>query len=419
MFRPVALFIGARYTRAKRRNHFISFIAASSMIGIALGVAVLITVLSVMNGFDRELKERVLGMAPHATITSYNGLLHNWQPLIAEVKQHPKVLGVAPYVSTQGMLRANGVNYPVWIQGVDPKAQAEVSIIDQHLNTQQGSLEQSLKPGEFGMVIGQLLAERMGVEIGDKITLLVAEGTTASIAGIVPRLKRFTLVNTFKTGSDVDTGLALIQIEDASVLLRYENGGISGLRLKVQDLFQARQIAEEVAVHLGGLLRVSDWTQTHGSLFQAVKMEKTVMFVILLLIVAVAAFNIVSTLVMVVTDKQADIAILRTLVASPAEIMGIFIVQGSINGFLGTLFGTVLGVTLALSAPNAIAWIEQTFGIQFLNPDVYFISYLPSELHWDDVGQIVSLALLMSLLATLYPAWRASRTQPAEALRYE
>lgn len=418
MFRPVALFIGARYTRAKRRNHFISFIAASSMIGIALGVAVLITVLSVMNGFDRELKERVLGMAPHATITSYNGLLHQWQPLISEVKQHPKVLGVAPYISTQGMLRANGVNYPVWIQGVEPKAQAEVSIIDQHLTLPE-SLDKSLKGGEFGIVIGKLLAERMGVQIGDKITLLVAEGTSASIAGIVPRLKRFTLVNTFSTGSDVDTGLALIEIQDAGVLLRYEEGGITGLRLKVSDLFQAREIAAGVAQQLGGLLRVSDWMMSHGSLFQAVKMEKTVMFVILLLIVAVAAFNIVSTLVMVVTDKQADIAILRTLGASPAEIMGIFIVQGSINGFMGTLFGTVFGVLLALSAPNAISWIEQTFGVQFLNPDVYFISYLPSELHWDDVIQVVSLALIMSLLATLYPAWRASRTQPAEALRYE
>lgn len=418
MFRPVALFIGARYTRAKRRNHFISFIAASSMIGIALGVAVLITVLSVMNGFDRELKERVLGMAPHATITSYNGLLHQWQPLIPEVKQHPKVLGVAPYISTQGMLRANGVNYPVWIQGVEPKAQAEVSIIDQHLTLPE-SLDKSLKAGEFGIVIGKLLAERMGVQIGDKITLLVAEGTSASIAGIVPRLKRFTLVNTFSTGSDVDTGLALIEIQDAGVLLRYEEGGITGLRLKVSDLFQAREIAAGVAQQLGGLLRVSDWMMSHGSLFQAVKMEKTVMFVILLLIVAVAAFNIVSTLVMVVTDKQADIAILRTLGASPAEIMGIFIVQGSINGFMGTLFGTVFGVLLALSAPNAISWIEQTFGVQFLNPDVYFISYLPSELHWDDVIQVVSLALIMSLLATLYPAWRASRTQPAEALRYE
>lgn len=419
MFRPIAVFIGARYTRAKRRNHFISFIAATSMIGIALGVMVLITVLSVMNGFDRELKDRVLGMAPHAVINSHVGLLHHWQDLIPEVKQHPHVLGVAPYISTQGMLRANGVNYPVWVQGIEPKLQVEVSIIDQHLDPHQGSLAQSLKPGDFGIVIGELLADRMGVSIGDKITLLVAEGSTTSIAGLVPRLKRFTLVNTFKTGSDVDTGLALISMADASVLLRYEDDGITGLRLKVDNLFKARTIAEEVATNLGGLFRVSDWTQTHGSLFQAVKMEKTVMFVILLLIVAVAAFNIVSTLVMVVTDKQADIAILRTLGASPAEIMGIFIVQGSINGFMGTILGTIFGVTLAITAPSAISWLEHTFGIQFLDPDVYFISYLPSELHWDDVWQIVSLALLMSLLATIYPAWRASRTQPAEALRYE
>ncbi|KAA0696951.1 lipoprotein-releasing ABC transporter permease subunit [Halopseudomonas laoshanensis] len=414
MFRPLPFFIGLRYTRAKRRNHFISFISLISMLGLTLGVMVMILVLSVMNGFDRELRTRILGMVPHATISSEQPM-DDWQTLATRLEEHPQVVAAAPFIQLQGMLTHNGSVAPVLVSGVIPEAEKHVSIIEQHMT--QGALS-DLQDGEFGIIIGELIAKRFGVQVGDKLTFVLPEASVTP-AGVFPRLKRFTVAGVFKVGAELDSSLAMIHAGDAARLSRWQPGQMQGLRVKLDDLFQAPKVAWDLALTLPGNYYAQDWTRTHGNLFAAIRMEKTMIGLLLLLIVAVAAFNIISTLVMVVTDKKADIAILRTLGASPGTIMGIFMVQGSVIGVIGTLAGGVLGVLAAWNVSAMVAGLESLFGIQFLSSDVYFISYLPSQLIWSDVALICLTALGMSFAATLYPAWRASRTEPAEALRYD
>ncbi|WP_432473290.1 lipoprotein-releasing ABC transporter permease subunit [Amphritea sp. HPY] len=414
MFKPFSIYVGLRYTAAKRSNHFISFISLVSMLGLMLGVAALIVVLSVMNGFDRELKDRILGMVPHATISDYGQPLTSWQEISQQVVQKPGIVGAAPYIQAQGMLTNRGVVRGVLINGIDPELESKISILDEHIKA--GSLE-ALEPKSYGIVLGSLLARSMGVSLGDKITLVLPEASI-SVAGVIPRLKRFNVVGLFEVGAELDANLAYIHIADAARIKRMTDG-VDGLRLQFENLFEAPYRIRQIIEDLGQYYRASDWTRTHGNLFQAIQLEKKMIGLLLFLIVFVAAFNIVSTLVMVVTDKKADIAILRTLGATPGRIMRIFMVQGTVIGVLGTLLGTALGTVLALTISDLIAWVEQTFSIQFLNADVYFISYLPSELNLSDVAVIVITALSISFLATLYPAYRASRTQPAEALRYE
>lgn len=415
MFRPLSLFIGMRYTRAKRRNHFISFISLTSMIGLALGVLVMILVLSVMNGFDRELRTRILGMVPHATVSSHVPL-DDWRQVGEQILQHEEVEAIAPFTQLQGMLTHSGNVQPVLVGGVLPDAEKNVSIINQHMIA--GDLDR-LESGGFGMIIGEIAARRFGVTVGDKLTFILPEASVTP-AGVFPRMKRFTVQGVFKVGAELDGSMALIHIEDAARLSRWQPHQVEGVRLKLKDLFDAPRVAWEISRNTADAsLHPRDWTRSHGNLFQAIQMEKTMIALLLLLIVAVAAFNIISTLVMVVTDKKADIAILRTLGASPGQIMGVFMVQGTLIGVVGTLAGGILGVISALNVTGWVAALESFLGHEFLSSDVYFISYLPSELQWGDVLMICGAALSMSFWATLYPAWKASRTQPAEALRYE
>ena len=415
MFRPLAFFIGLRYTRAKRRNHFISFISLTSMLGMTLGVAVLIIVLSVMNGFDRELKQRVLGMVPHATLTDAAGSMSNWHELIDQVDGEPGFVGAAPFVNAQAMLTYRGAVKGALVNGIDPAMEAKVSIVDE--NMKAGSLK-NLEPGEFGIVLGEILAAQLGARMGDKVTMVLPEASV-NPAGVFPRLKRFTVVGLFGVGADLDANLGYINIEDAARFKRLPKGSVEGIRLETADLFQAPRLVWQFANKLYGRYYISDWTRTHGQLFQAIQMEKTMVGLLLTIIVAVAAFNIVSTLVMVVTDKQADIAILRTYGLTPMQVMQVFMVQGTLIGVTGTVSGVILGVLGAWNVSAIVAALESMLGIQFLNPNVYFISYLPSQLQWPDVALISVAGLILSFIATLYPAWRASRTQPAEALRYE
>ncbi len=414
MFKPFSLFVGLRYTAAKRNNHFISFISLVSMLGLMLGVAALILVLSVMNGFDRELKDRILGMVPHASITGYDQPIEDWKSISSTVLDDPRVIGTAPFIHAQGMLTNAGQVRGVMVQGVDPEAEKAVSIVAEHMLN--GSWD-TLKEANFGIVLGDLLARYLGVRMGDKVTLVLPEASI-SVAGVTPRLKRFTVVGIFSVGAELDRSLAYINIDDAAKIKRIPEG-VEGIRLTLDDLFKAPSAVREIGSKLPGYYLISDWTRTHGNLFQAIQMEKKMIGLLLFLIVFVAAFNIVSTLVMVVTDKKSDIAILRTLGATPGMIMRIFMVQGVVIGFAGTLLGAGLGTLLALTVTDLVAWLESVLGVQFLSADVYFISYLPSQLNMSDVVLITASAMSISFLATLYPAWRASKTQPAEALRYE
>jgi lipoprotein-releasing system permease protein len=415
MFRPVELFIGLRYTHAKRRTHFISFISLTSMLGIALGVTALITVLSVMNGFEHELRERILGMASHATVSTYGGRLKDWQSVEQLVQKHDEVIAAAPYVRGESMLSAGKQVSGAFIRGILPAAEGAVSDVVTHV--QDGSVRH-LKPGDYGIILGNELAYALGVGLGDSVTV-VSPRIMVGPVGVLPRLRRFTVVGVFEVGMyEYDRGVALVHMEDAATLFQLGDD-ITGVRLKLDDLFRAPAVAAELGRQLGGDYLVKDWTRQHANFFRAVKTEKRVMFIILTLIVAVAAFNIVSTLVMVVADKRSDIAILRTLGASPRTIMMVFVIQGAIIGVFGTLLGVAGGVALALNVETLVPAIEAFFNVQFLAPDVYYISDVPSELHWDDVGVMTAVALVLSLLATLYPAWRAARTHPVEALRYE
>lgn len=405
--------VGLRYVRAKRRNHFISFISLTSMLGLMLGVAVLILVLSVMNGFDHELRTRILGMVPHTKIESQAGLVE-WQALAEQLVERERVIGAAPYVEQQGMFSAGGRNQGAMVNGIHPDWEDQVSIIGEHMR--QGQLS-DLVPGEWNVVLGSMLARRLGVGVGDRVTLLVPEASITP-AGVFPRLKRFTVSGIFSVGADLDANLAYANIEDMQTLARLGDA-VGGLRLELDDLFVAGSETQAIVNELGAGYRGTDWTASHGSLFQAIQMEKRMIALLLTVIIAVAAFNIVSTLVMVVTDKRADIAILRTIGATPRSIMGIFIVQGLAIGLIGIAIGVTVGVLLALTISDLISWFETTFGIQFLDAGVYFISDLPSQLQWGDVRDIVIAAFGLTFLSTLYPAWRAARVQPADVLRYE
>jgi lipoprotein-releasing system permease protein len=415
MFKPLILYIGLRYTRAKRRTQFISFITLTSVLGIALGVTALIAVLSVMNGFEAELRERILGMTSHTTISGRYGQLDDWQAMAERTQHLPHVLGSAPFTQGQVMINADRQVSGTLLQGILPEQEAKVSEVAK--NMVLGHLD-ALKSGEFGIVLGGELATHLGVMLGDKVTIITPQ-VNSTPAGILPRLKRFTVVGTFRVGMyEYDRNMAMIHLDDAGKLFRIEPA-VSGLRLKLDDLFNAPRITQSIADTLGYEFAVSDWTKAHSNFFRAVKTEKRVMFIILLLIVAVAAFNIVSTLVMVVTDKRGDIAILKTQGLSNPAVMGIFIVLGCVIGVVGTVIGTIGGVALALNVGTIVPAIEKAFGVQFMAADVYYISEVPSKLIWSDVYWIAATAFVLSLLATLYPAWQASRINPAEVLRYE
>ncbi len=415
MFKPVPVYVGLRYTRAKRRNHFISFISLSSMLGIALGVTALITVLSVMNGFEKELRARILGMTSHATISGLDGTLSDWHALAAAAMRNPDVIGVAPFVEAQAMLTHGTAVRGVLVRGVLPSDEPQVSETADYMK--HGRLE-DLTGGGFGIILGQDLARALGVGVADKVTL-VAPRANVTPAGILPRLRRFTVLGVFEVGAaQYDSAVALMHLDDASRIFQLD-GRASGLRVKLDDLFEAPRVSRELAGDLGGRFWVRDWTQHHANFFKALRTEKVVMFIILTLIVAVAAFNIVSALTMVVTDKESDIAILRTLGATPGNIMTIFIVQGTVIGAVGTLLGALGGIGLADNVETIVPAIEQAFRTKFLSPEIYYISEVPSDMRWPDVWLITTVAFGMSVLATLYPAWRASKTQPAESLRYE
>ncbi|MEO1878702.1 MAG: lipoprotein-releasing ABC transporter permease subunit [Methylococcales bacterium] len=415
MFKPLILYIGLRYTRAKRRTQFISFITLTSVLGIALGVTALITVLSVMNGFEAELRERILGMTSHTTITGRDGTLQQWQQLEKKLLDYPHVEGSAPYVRGQVMINAGRRVSGAALRGILPEYEPKVSEVANKMTFGQLS---DLSAGGFGVILGQELASYLGVIKGDKVTVISPQ-VNSTPAGILPRLKRFTVVGIFKVGMyEYDRNMAIIHIADAAKLFRLGDA-VSGLRLRLDDLFNAPRISQSLASKLYYEYRVSDWTKAHSNFFRAIKTEKRVMFIILLLIVAVASFNIVSTLVMVVTDKRCDIAILKTQGFSNLSVMGVFIVLGGIIGIVGIALGTLGGVVLALNIETIVPAIEGFFDVQFMAADVYYISDVPSKLHWADVYSIAGIAFLLSLLATLYPAWQASRINPAEVLRYE
>ncbi len=413
MFRPLEVFIGLRYTRAKRRNHFISFISLVSILGIAVGVTALITVISVMNGFDKELKDRILGMVAHATIEGVDATARDWPDALKLSYENKHVLGAAPYVERQAMLQGSHVSGAI-VRGVMPDLEPKVSDVGEHMR--KGKLD-DLVAGHFDIVLGSELATALGVDVGDYVTVFAPEFSATPI-GAIPRMKRFTVVGIFEVGmQEYDSGLAIMNMKDAETLYRLD--GPTGIRLRLDDMFQAWPIGRDLADKLGQNYRVTDWMQGHSNFFKAVAMEKKVMFLILSLIVAVAAFNLVSTLVMLVQDKQADIAILRTLGQSPRSIMGTFMVQGMLVGTLGIALGVFFGVLLSLNLVAIAHWIEQVFHVTFLSPDVYYISELPSDLHWPDVIWITVTAFVFCTLATLYPARRAAKTEPAAALRYE
>ncbi|WP_040556721.1 lipoprotein-releasing ABC transporter permease subunit [Reinekea blandensis] len=413
MLHSLPFYIGLRYLRAKRRNHFISFISGVSMIGLTLGVMVLIIVLSVMNGFDREMRNRILGMVPHAEIY-LPGEMRNAEEVRQAALEHPLVVGASPYIKTQGMAISNDRTQGALLTGVDPDTLGSVSILPDHMVA--GSLE-ALEQSSFGVIIGQSLARILNVSVGDKFRVMVPE-LSVNIAGIQPRFKRFTVVGIFKVGAELDASLVVTHIDDLAKLMMYGDA-VDGVQLKTADLFKATQIALEVGRSLPQVYYVSDWTRTQGNLFQAIQLEKRLVGLLLFMIIAVAAFNIVSSLVMLVTDKQGEIAVLRTLGATSRQILGVFMVQGTAIGIIGISIGVMLGVIGAWTVADILAWFESTFGIQFLNENVYFISYIPSELKWGDVGLIASATFVLSVLSTIYPAWKASRISPAEVLRYE
>jgi len=414
---PFELFVGWRYTRAKRKNHFTSFISITSMVGIALGVAVLVIVLSVMNGFGTELRNRILGVASHMQVTGINSPLSNWQNVVEQAKTVPQVKAAAPYVMGQGMLSFGQYAQGAIVRGIVPAQEVQVAELGNKMKV--GKLD-DLRAGEFGIVLGIDLARYLGAELGDKVMLMTPNGQ-ATPAGMVPRMKQFKLVGVFEMDmKEYDGNLALIHIEDAAKLYRMGDD-VSGVRLKLDDPFHASEVSPLLSLALSGQQNyyISDWVDENPNFFAALKMEKRVMFIIMALVVAVAAFNIVSTLIMAVTDKRADIAIMRTLGASPSSIMQIFVVQGALIGVIGTLAGVILGVLVALNIDVIVPFIEHVFGIQFLDKDVYMITSVPSQLLWSDVLVIMLTSFVLSLLATLYPSWKAARMNPAEALRYE
>lgn len=416
MIKPLALYIGLRYTRAKRRNHFISFISLASMLGIALGVTVLITVLSVMNGFDYQISTRFFAIAPQVTVMTPTQMGARWKPLAKKIDHLPGVVASAPFVSGKGMVVKDGQLHGLEVVGILPSQEHKISALSQKMVL--GTLG-SLKAGRYRVVIGQSLADRLRLSVGDKVNLLTPQ-TTVTLAGVFPRYKTFTVSGIFHAsgGFGFENAIAYTNFTDAAKL--YPSGhGTQGLHIKLKNLYQAQHITNMIRTLLPYRFVVSNWTQQYGAFFEALAMEKTMLFIILLLIVAVAAFNLVSTLVMVVNDKRADIAILRTLGASPLTIMGTFVVQGAVVGLVGVLLGLIGGVVLSLNVTALTNFIQNTFHVQFISSSVYFIDYLPSRIQVSDIVQVSAMAFGLSLLATLYPAFIAFRTQPAEALRYE
>ncbi|QDL55108.1 lipoprotein-releasing ABC transporter permease subunit [Rhodoferax aquaticus] len=415
---PYELLIGWRYTRAgrsTRRNGFISFISGVSMLGIALGVAALIIVLSVMNGFQKEVRDRMLGVVSHIEIYAAGGqALADVSQTIAQAKANPQVMGAAPFIAAQALLARGEDMKGVMVRGIDPALEHEVTDLS---SAAQSGVLSKLVPGEFGVVLGAELARSLGVREGDKVTLVAPSGQVTP-AGVVPRLKQMSVVGLFDSGHyEYDSAMAFVHWQDAAKVFRLE--GPSGIRLKLHDLHQARQVAEELSRTMTGDLYLRDWTRQNRTWFAAVQVEKRMMFIILTLIVAVAAFNLVSTLVMTVTDKRADIAILRTLGASPGSIMGIFVVQGAMVGVIGTLAGLLLGLGIAYNIDVIVPALEQALGASFLPKDIYLISRMPSDPQQGDIVPIAVIALVLAFVATLYPSWRASQVNPAEALRYE
>ncbi|WP_137189175.1 lipoprotein-releasing ABC transporter permease subunit [Stenotrophomonas rhizophila] len=413
MFKPIPVSIGLRYLRAKRRNGFISFISMASILGIALGVTVLITTLAVMSGFQKEIRDRLLQMTAHTTITSDGAPMSDWQRAVDAAKKDPRVAGAAPYIEIQAMLSGPRVQGAI-VQGIDPALEPGVSVINQKLV--KGSFD-SLTPGSYNLLVGKELAIWLGVNVGDTVLVTLAE-VQGTPVGAMPRLKRFTVSGIFEAGyNEIDKGVAFANMADMERVLRMD--GVTGVRLKLHDMDKALDVGVDLAHSLGGAYRVSDWTQQNANLYHSLRMEKVVMGILLSLIIAMGAFNLVSSQVMLVTDKQADIAILRTLGLTPAGVMQVFMVQGSLIGIIGTVAGVIGGITLTLNLERILGAIETVFNIKLLPEDVYYITGLPTDMQAPDIVIITITALVMSFLATLYPAWRAARTQPAEALRYE
>ena len=413
MFKPVSVAIGLRYLRAKRRNGFISFISMASIIGIALGVMVLITTMAVMSGFQKEIRDRLLQMTAHATVTAEGEPMRDWQQAVEAAGKDPRIIGAAPYIEIQGMLSGPRVQGAV-VQGVDPALEAKVSVIAEKMT--EGRLD-SLEQGKFNIILGKELALWLGVGVGDNVVATLAE-VQGTPLGAMARTKRFHVSGIFEAGyNEVDRGAAFVNLYDLERVLRSD--GVTGVRLKLHDMDQAFNVASDLALSLDGLYRVSDWTQQNANLYHSLKMEKTVMGILLSLIIMMGAFTLVNSQVMLVTDKQADIAILRTLGLSPAGVMQVFMVQGSLIGIVGTTLGLLGGITLTFNLERLLRFIESSFNVVLLPPDVYYITGLPTDMQPADVAWTVVIALLMAFLATLYPAWRAARTQPAEALRYE
>jgi lipoprotein-releasing system permease protein len=414
MFKPIPVAIGLRYLRAKRRNGFISFISLASILGIALGVAALITTLAVMSGFQQEIRDRMLQMAAHATVSAFGEPLADWQRAVDLALADPRVAGAAPYVEKEALL--NGPRQqPAMVRGVVPADERTVSVLGDKMVA--GTLE-SLEPGSFNIVLGRELAAWIGVGVGDSVVMTIAEFNSTPV-GAMPRVKRFTVSGIFEVGyNEYDRSMAFTNVADMQRLMRMQEG-VTGVRLKLHDMNLAWDVARDLALELGGPYRVSDWTTDNANMFRALKMEKTLMAILLSLIIAMGAFNLVSSQVMLVTDKQADIAIMRTFGLSPRGVMQVFMVQGSLIGVIGTLIGVISGIVLTLNLENILFAIEKVFGVSLLPEDVYYITGLPTQLEPSDVTIIALVALAMAFLATLYPAWRAARTAPAEALRYE
>jgi lipoprotein-releasing system permease protein len=413
--RPYELYVGLRYTRAKRRTHFISFISFISILGIALGIWALISVMSVMNGFEKEIRARILGAAAHIQVMGADGTIASWEPLAAAVKTHPEVLAAAPFVNAQGLLTNGTTVRGVFVRGIVPGLENTVADFNTHMRA--GKLE-DLRPGEFGIALGISLARGLRLNVGDRVTLVSPQGQVTP-AGLMPRLKQFTVIGIFSMDhNEFDSALALVNMRDAQVLYRMDDA-VSGIRVKVKDVDRAPIVTRELAKTVTSDVFITDWTQQNVNYFRAIQIEKRMMFIILTLIIAVAAFNLVSTLVMVVTDKHPDIAILRTLGASPGSIMKIFMVQGVVIGMVGTILGVVTGIATAFNIDTVVPVIEHLFRFQILSREVYYISELPSDLHWGDVVWTALISLVLSFVATLYPSWRAARVNPAEALRYE
>jgi len=415
MFRPIEVHIGLRYTKARRRNHFISIFSLISIVGIMLGVLVMITVLSVMNGFQKEVRERILGAASHITIKGIDGELDDWRTVMKDTATNPQVVGSAPFIRTEGMLTNGQYVNAAFVRGIDPTLEPEVSEVQKGILL--GSFD-DLKPGDFKIYLGKYLARGLGVYLGDKVTMVTPQAAVTP-AGILPRLKRFTVAGIFETGhNQYDSGLAVIHINDAAKLMRMGNN-VTGVRIKIRDIFDAPRISLQLVEQLAGGYLVNDWTKLHANFFRAVQTEKRIMSIILILIIIIAAFNIIAMMVMTVTEKQSDIAILRTLGSTPFRITWIFITQGMIIGLVGIALGVIGGVTLALNIDTIVPAIESLFNVQFLSPDVYLISELPSELQWSDVTAISIASFIVTMIFTIIPASRAAYIQPAEALRYE